>query len=110
MQILPWVCRQGSLLLIETVQCTTTLCTVHSNTVLFFCQNFRLLCNRDVRHRRLCEDNDKIPEDRTSTYILHLSGPVHYSEASNFFVYIYRKSVAQGGDAGVHRLPLSGGA
>ncbi len=41
-------------------------------------------------------------------------GPVHYSElwswyfvAFNFF---HRKSVAQGGDAGVHRLPLSAGA
>jgi hypothetical protein len=30
-----------------------------------------LLC--DVLERRLCADSDKIHEDRTSTYILHLS-------------------------------------
>jgi hypothetical protein len=29
--------------------------------------------NCDVLHRRLCADRDKIPEGRTSTYILHLS-------------------------------------
>jgi hypothetical protein len=27
-----------------------------------------------VLHRPVCEDSDKIPEGRTSTYILHLSG------------------------------------
>ncbi len=35
-------------------------------------------CNHDVLHRPLCEDSEKIPEGRTSTYILHLSG-VHIS-------------------------------
>ncbi len=30
-------------------------------------------CNHVVLHRPLCEDSDKIHEDRTSTYILHLS-------------------------------------
>ncbi len=31
-------------------------------------------CNCDVLHRRHGADSDKIPEDGTSTYILHLSG------------------------------------
>jgi hypothetical protein len=30
-------------------------------------------CNRDVLHRPLCEDSDKIPEGGTSTSILYLS-------------------------------------
>jgi hypothetical protein len=38
------------------------------------CKNYPKPFNRDVLHRPLCEDSDKIPEDRTSTYILHLSG------------------------------------
>jgi hypothetical protein len=32
------------------------------------------LKNRDVLHRPLCAENDKIPEIGTSAYILHLSG------------------------------------
>jgi hypothetical protein len=37
-----------------------------------FCTN-----KRDVLHRPLCADSDKIPEGWTSTYILHLSGSIH---------------------------------
>jgi hypothetical protein len=33
-----------------------------------------LQCNRNVLHRPLCADSDKISEGRSSTYILQLSG------------------------------------
>jgi hypothetical protein len=38
------------------------------------CKNYLRPFNSDVLYRPLCEDIDKIPEGRTSTYILHLSG------------------------------------
>jgi hypothetical protein len=54
----------------------------HSSSVQFFlqwqiCKNYPRCFNRDVLHRPLCEESDKIPEGRTSTYILHLSAGVY---------------------------------
>jgi hypothetical protein len=55
---------------------------VQSSTVNFSfngngCKNYLRPFNRDVLHRPLCEDSDKIPEGRTSAYILHLSGSTY---------------------------------
>ncbi len=36
-------------------------------------KNYPRPFNRDVLHRPFCEDSDKVPEGRTSTYILSIS-------------------------------------
>jgi hypothetical protein len=36
----------------------------------------KIIWDLDGLHRPLCEDSDKIPEGKTSTYIFHLSGPL----------------------------------
>ncbi len=45
-------------------------------------------CNRDVLHRPLCQDGDKIPECRTFTYIFHLTDgrwpPIKITSYSSF--------------------------
>jgi hypothetical protein len=91
MQILPLLCQQRSLLLIETVRCTTTLRMFTVTLYNFSCgngnghKNFLGPCNRDVLHQRLHEDSDKIPEGRTSTHILHLSGVLIQKELISDF-------------------------
>ncbi len=61
MQIAPFLSRQGSLLLIENVQCTETSCIDLSVRISY-----------------------KIPEGRTFTYILHLSESTQYSQLPVF--------------------------
>jgi hypothetical protein len=75
MQILP-LCRQGSLLLIESVQYSVKI-FCHGNGR----KNYPGPRICDVLHRPLCEDSDKIPKGRTSTYILS----VKFSPVSLFF-------------------------
>jgi hypothetical protein len=52
--------------------CTVTLYNFYSYDVGR--KNYLGPSNRDVLHQPIYEDSDKIPEDGTSTYVLHLSG------------------------------------
>ncbi len=74
MQILLLLCRQGSLLLILEVYSVHN--PMYTGTLYnFSCngnshKNYQGPGNRDVMHRPLCEDGDKILEGGTSTYCI----------------------------------------
>ncbi len=72
---------QGSLLLIETVQLYN--CPMY--TVTLYCTIFLAIATHKNYLGPLYEESDKIPEGRTSTYILHFFGSKLDSGSDNYF-------------------------